>query len=74
MQPNVHTPERLDGESMTAYRARQAESRRQGRLVRYVRSAGSNPYARSERAIKRDIGARQYRIERKAYARNARAA
>lgn len=70
MQANVHTPERIEGESMSAYRARRDESRRLGRLVRYVRPS-SNPHKQWARQAKREIGPRQFRIARKAAARAA---
>lgn len=72
MQPNVHTHERLEGESMKAYRERQTESRRRSHLGRYVRNP-ANQHANNARAIKRAIGARQYRIQRKERARAMRA-
>jgi hypothetical protein len=73
MQPNVHTPERLEGESMATYRTRQQSSRRSARAITLVwawgRGTYTNPAKQSARSLKRAIGARQYRIARKNAAR-----
>lgn len=73
MQPNVHTPERLDGESIAAYRTRQQSSRRRARSVNLFWGVGRGTYTnhvkQSARSLKRAIGARQYRIARKNAAR-----
>lgn len=64
MQANVHTPERLSGETMENYRARRKESQRRQHLGWYIETRGSytNPArAHKRREVEMCGGVRQYK-------------
>lgn len=74
--PNLHTPERQPEESQQQYRERQARSYAAQIALRFpVPLTGfkqyRNPRSNARRAAKAEIGARQYRMQRKALRRAA---
>lgn len=69
MQANIHTPERLAGETMEQYRERRKESQRRQHLGRYLTFRGN--YTNPERAAVRQLiaacgGVRQFKKQRRA--------
>ena len=69
MQANIHTPERLAGETMAQYRERRKESQRRQHLGRYITFRGQ--YTNPARAAVRKLiascgGVRQFKKARRA--------
>ena len=69
MQANIHTPERLTGETMEQYRERRKESQRRQHLGRYITFRGN--YTNPERAaLRKQVaacgGVRQFKKARRA--------
>lgn len=74
--PNLHTPERQPDETRKQYRERQALSHSAAVSLRFpplpvIFRRHLNPRANARRAAKAEIGARQYRMQRKALRRAA---
>lgn len=74
--PNLHTPERQPDETQKRYRERQALSLAAVVSLRFQKPLTGfkqhrNPRANARRAAKAEIGARQYRMQRKALRRAA---
>ena len=69
MQANIHTPERLAGETMDQYRERRKESQRRQHLGRYITFGGNytNPArAAIRKLVKTCGGVRQFKKARRA--------
>lgn len=69
MQANVHTPERLQGETLAQYRERRKESQRRQNMGRYITFRGN--YTNPGRAAVRKLiascgGVRQFKKQRRA--------
>lgn len=74
--PNLHTPERQPDETQQQYRERQALSHAAAVSLRFPPlpvffRKHTNPRLNARRAAKAEIGARQYRMQRKALRRAA---
>lgn len=58
---NLHTPERLPGESFDKYRERRAASRRAARLGMKLARHTASAHRRARRAAVKAVGIRQYK-------------